>query len=90
MGNSHTKRKARSNLKVIFAVATLLSALTFLPETVRNDLLTIIKELGSTENIQFVVGGVLLVAIAYVSSRVENNNFLSPIAVRRGFSSKNN
>jgi hypothetical protein len=51
------------------AIAAILAALTFVPEDTRIFLFGILQSVGSTENIQIVIGFFFLVVASYIASR---------------------
>ena len=77
-----TQRTKRSVLELLVIVATVLSGLTFLPETTRSSLLEILQSAGSTQNIQIVMGFFLLIVTVYISMLVEPYK-LSPFEAKR-------
>ena len=62
-----TKRKVQG---LIVAIAAILSGLTFLPETTRTALFEILQSVGSTNNIQVIMGLFFLVVSAYILSLI--------------------
>jgi len=76
-----TERSKRTNLELIVVIAAVLSGLTFLPEATRNVLFEIMQSVGSAENIQVIMGFLLIIAVTYIMSLV-GNYYLSPLEAK--------
>lgn len=70
-------------LQWIIILATVLAGLaTFLPEIAKSTLLEILQSAGSAENIQIVIGLILLFVTSHISS-LTRTYYLDPLEVRR-------
>lgn len=65
------ERNRRTPLEYIIAVATILTALTFVPEAARNTLFGILQSLGSPGNVMIIIGAFFISIIVYLSNRDE-------------------
>jgi hypothetical protein len=65
-----TEKTKRTTLEVVVVIATVLSGLTFLPETARNALLATLQSVGTLENIQIIIGGFLVIVTGYIISLI--------------------
>lgn len=81
-GLTVTEKTKRTTLEVIVVIATVLSGLTFLPETARNVLLATLQTVGTPENIQTIFGGFLVIVTAYVISQI-GAYYLDPLDAGR-------
>lgn len=79
---TESERIRKGVLELIIAIAAILSALTFLPETARSTLLEILRSVGSIENIQTIVGFFLLGVVVMISSLAATYH-LTPFEARR-------
>ena len=78
---SLAKKTKRPVLEILVVVASVLSGLTFLPETTRQALLEILQSVGSADNVQIILGFFLLVVNFYVSSLI-GDYLLNPFDVK--------
>ena len=76
------EKTRRKLLELIVVVAAVLSGLTFLPETIRNTLVEILQSVGSVENIQLIMGFVLVATMLYITSRIGTYD-LNPFDMRK-------
>lgn len=83
------QKRKRTALEVAVTIAAVLSGLTFLPETARNALFEILQSLGSSENVQVIMGGFLMVVTFHISSLTESYR-LSPFEVTHTRNSEQN
>ena len=78
---TETKRTKRKVLELIVVIATVLSGLTFLPETTRSTLLEILQSVGSAENIETAMGFFLFAVTVHISS-LAATYYLTPFEAR--------